>query len=85
MTYLKDPRTCSQRYDAHGRLPTDQFVPDRLQYSQHPSHGPVAPANQHPKPGNLPERVQAGAEKKKKKKKNRNIRYFTSLQVQMFP
>lgn len=51
--------TCSQRDDADGRLSADQFVPDGLQYSQHPAHRPVAPADQHPELGDLLERVEA--------------------------
>lgn len=51
--------TCSQRYDADGRLATGQFVPHGFQDSQHPAHRPIAPADQHPKPGDLPEGVEA--------------------------
>lgn len=54
--------TCSQRHYANGRLSTDQFVADSLQYSQYPAHRPIAPTDQHPEPGDVPERVQAKPE-----------------------
>lgn len=37
-------------------------MPDGLQYSQHPAHRPVTPTYEHSKPGNLPERMEAGKE-----------------------
>lgn len=64
--YLKPHRavlTCSQRYNADGRLSADQFVPYSLQYTQHPANSPVTPTYQHPEPGDIPEGVEAAEEK----------------------